>query len=120
MGWQPCKGPPQLQAELEAALSGKGAGPELGRRRRGWVGFSTVSLLAAFCPAAGEAAEGSGTFLPPAGQEPRPELPLHHDPLAVALLGLLHLGGAARLGADGEVPGRGAVVRLQHSGASKF
>lgn len=55
----------------------------------------------------------------PAGQEPRPELPLHHDPLVVALLRLLHLGGAARLGADGEVPGGEADGRLQRHGASK-
>lgn len=29
------------------------------------------------------------------GRSPQNAVPLHHDPLAVALLGLLHVGGAA-------------------------
>lgn len=46
--WKPCKDPPlQPLAAREAALSGKGAGPELGRRRRGWIVSPPVSLLAA-------------------------------------------------------------------------
>lgn len=111
---EPCKDPPQSQAAGKAALSGKGAGPELGRRRRGWVLSAPVSLLAARL-AAQAAAAGSRVFLSPGRR-----FPLHHDPLAVALLGLLHLSRAARLGADGQVPGREADGRLQHHGASRF
>lgn len=62
--WKPRKDP---LAAREAALSGKGAGPELGRRRRGWVVSPPVSLLAA-SPAAQAAAAGSRAFLSPAGQ----------------------------------------------------
>lgn len=49
-----------------------------------------------------------------------PGAPGHHDPVAVPLLGLLPLGGTARLRADGQVPGGAAAGRLQHRGAGRF
>jgi len=102
-----------LPGSPAADRSEKGAGPKLGRRRREEGGSSRL-LSASSQPVQQrrQQPKAAGLSSHLRGTEPRPALPVHHDPLAVALLGLLHLGGAARLGADGEVPGGGADGRL--------